>query len=67
MNLADCCFLKGVHMTNFATGCIYHYDSEHPIGGKPFTEESEPNFFGSFYSKTKAAVEKVSHLFHNLN
>lgn len=47
-------------MTNFATGCIYHYDEKHPIGGpNPFTEEDEPNFSGSFYSSTKAMVEKL--------
>jgi dTDP-4-dehydrorhamnose reductase len=23
LNLADVCWLHGVHMTNFATGCIY--------------------------------------------
>ena len=41
-------------------GCIYQYDAEHPMGsGKGFTELDEPNFAGSFYSATKAQVEKV--------
>jgi nucleoside-diphosphate-sugar epimerase len=60
LNLADCCFLRGVHCTVFATGCIYQYDEEHPIGGKGFTEEDKANFDGSFYSETKAHVEEVS-------
>ncbi|CCG81053.1 Putative uncharacterized protein [Taphrina deformans PYCC 5710] len=60
LNLADVCWLKGVHMTNFATGCIFKYDDAHPMrSGKGFTEESEPNFDESFYSKTKAQVEKI--------
>ncbi|ORY86148.1 NAD dependent epimerase/dehydratase [Protomyces lactucae-debilis] len=60
LNLADACWLKGVHMTNFATGCIFKYDDAHPMrSGKGFTEESEANFDESFYSKTKAYVEKI--------
>lgn len=59
LGLADCCFLRGVHCTVFATGCIYQYDEEHPIGGKGFTEEDKANFSGSFYSETKAHVEEV--------
>jgi len=57
MCLADACFQRGIHLTNFATGCLYEYDDEHPIGGKPFTEDDPPNFKGSFYSKTKGLVE----------
>lgn len=59
LNLADCCFLRGVHCTVFATGCIYQYDDEHPIGGRGFKEEDKANFAGSFYSETKAHVEEV--------
>mmetsp|Transcript_25198 Transcript_25198/g.82699 ORF Transcript_25198/g.82699 Transcript_25198/m.82699 type:complete len:678 (+) Transcript_25198:18-2051(+) len=58
--LADACKLKGVHCTIFATGCIYEYDAAHPEGsGRGFTEEEPPNFTGSFYSQTKAAVEAL--------
>jgi 3,5-epimerase/4-reductase len=68
LNLADCCLLRGVHCTVFATGCIYQYDAEHPMGveGKGFTEEEEPNFQGSFYSFTKGLVEPVSGVSCNL-
>lgn len=62
MNLTDCCFLKGVHCTVFATGCVYQYDDEHPVGGKGFTEEDETNFDGSFYSFSKAKVESVGYI-----
>jgi 3,5-epimerase/4-reductase len=60
LNLADVCWLHKVHMTNFATGCIYVYDETHPMrSGKGFTETDVANFDGSYYSKTKAMVEKL--------
>lgn len=59
LNLTDACFLKGIHSTVFATGCIYAYGEAHPIGGLGFLETEKPNFDGSFYSETKAHVEKV--------
>lgn len=67
MNLTDCCFLKGIHCTVFATGCIYEYDDQHPMnGGKGFTEDDEPNFSGSFYSFTKAKVEAMMKVYSNV-
>jgi len=59
LNLADCCFLRNIHCTVFATGCIYHYDDKHPIGGASFKEEDPANFDGSFYSATKSNVEEI--------
>jgi len=59
VNLADACFLEGIHMTNLGSGCIYEYDTEHPINGKAFTETDEPNYKGSFYSETKIIAEKL--------
>lgn len=59
LNLADVCKDNNLLMINFATGCIFEYDKEHPQGsGIGFKEEDEPNFTGSFYSKTKAMVRK---------
>jgi len=59
LNLTDCCFLRGIHCTVFATGCIYHYDDKHFIGGEGFIEEDKANFEGSFYSATKSRVEEI--------
>jgi nucleoside-diphosphate-sugar epimerase len=59
LNLADCCFLRRIHCTVFATGCIYQYDEAHPWGGPGFLETDPANFAGSFYSMTKAYVEEV--------
>ena len=58
LTLADICEMKGIHMTNFATGCIFEYDTAHPIGGPGFTEEDRANFDGSFYSFTKARARE---------
>jgi nucleoside-diphosphate-sugar epimerase len=60
LNLTDCCFLKGIHCTVFATGCIYQYDEAHPWAGPGYVETDPANFTGSFYSDTKGHVEEVS-------
>ncbi len=67
LNLADIAYIHGIHMTNIGTGCIYNYDTQHPMGsGKGFTEEDEPNFEGSFYSKSKAMLEKMLRFYPNV-
>lgn len=67
LNLAEACHLKGIHLTLYATGCIFEYDEEHPIGGSTFTEEDTPNFLGSFYRKTKAYVEDMMKSYKNVS
>lgn len=60
LNLVDVAYLKNIPVTNFGTGCIFQYDEAHPIGsGIGFTEEDEPNFDGSYYSKTKGMLDKL--------
>ena len=59
LNMADLCAERGIHHTLFATGCIFEYDDEHLIDGKPFTEDDSANFHGSFYSHTKAMCEDM--------
>lgn len=75
VTLARICQRLNVHLTNFATGCIYTYDDvfKEPRGGdsttgdegisvrdsRPFTEDDPPNFFGSTYSRVKAIAESV--------
>jgi len=54
LNLADVTSSRGIHMTYYGTGCIFHYDDEFPQGsGKGFKEADKPNFTGSYYSYTK--------------
>ncbi|CAL5405998.1 unnamed protein product [Camellia sinensis] len=67
LNLADVCRERGLLMMNFATGCIFEYDTAHPEGsGIGFKEEDKPNFIGSFYSKTKAMVEELLKEYDNV-
>ncbi|KAL1851298.1 hypothetical protein VTK73DRAFT_9463 [Phialemonium thermophilum] len=65
LNLADACFVQGVHCTVFATGCLYQYDERHPWDGPSFVETDPANFFGSFYSVTKAHVEEIMKHYDN--
>uniref|UniRef100_A0A2N9FAM9 UDP-glucose 4,6-dehydratase n=1 Tax=Fagus sylvatica TaxID=28930 RepID=A0A2N9FAM9_FAGSY len=67
LTLADVCKEQGLLMMNFATGCIFEYDNEHPQGSCiGFKEEDKPNFIGSFYSKTKAMVEELLREYENV-
>ncbi|KAL8759281.1 MAG: hypothetical protein Q9199_000894 [Rusavskia elegans] len=65
LNLTDCCFLKNVHCTVFATGCIYAYDSKHPPGGEGYLEADPANFGASYYSATKSKVEELMTTYSN--
>lgn len=61
LNLADICLEKKLHLTTYATGCIFHYDKDFPEGsGKGFKEEDTPNFTGSYYSYTKVMMASLS-------
>ncbi|KAG6500625.1 trifunctional UDP-glucose 4,6-dehydratase/UDP-4-keto-6-deoxy-D-glucose 3,5-epimerase/UDP-4-keto-L-rhamnose-reductase RHM1-like [Zingiber officinale] len=67
LTLADVCREHGLLLMNYATGCIFEYDVEHPQGsGIGFKEEDKPNFIGSFYSKTKAMVEELLKEYDNV-
>ena len=60
LTLADLCAERNIHCTVYATGCIYSYDEKHALGsGVGFTEDDKPNFDGSWYSETKAYVERM--------
>ncbi|KAK9103464.1 hypothetical protein Sjap_020718 [Stephania japonica] len=67
LTLADVCRERGLILINYATGCIFEYDEKHPCGsGVGFKEEDQPNFVGSFYSKTKAMVEELLKNYENV-
>merc|ERR1712228_261509 len=66
LNVADLCLTRDIHVTVYATGCIFKYDDAHPLGsGIGFTEEDAPNFDGSFYSKTKGYMEPMLQCYPN--
>jgi nucleoside-diphosphate-sugar epimerase len=67
LNLADIAYMHQIHVTNFGTGCIYQYDETHPMGsGIGFSEEEEPNFAGSFYSRSKIYLDKLLQSYPNV-
>jgi dTDP-4-dehydrorhamnose reductase len=67
LTLADVCKQHNLLLVNYGTGCIFEYDEDHPLGsGIGFKEEDTPNFFGSYYSRTKAMVEELLKEFDNV-
>jgi dTDP-glucose 4,6-dehydratase len=48
-----------IHLTYLGTGCIFN-------GNEEYTEENEPDFFGSNYSVVKGITDKMMHLFNNV-
>ncbi|PIN81481.1 hypothetical protein COV11_01985 [Candidatus Woesearchaeota archaeon CG10_big_fil_rev_8_21_14_0_10_30_7] len=54
-NLAEICSKEGIKLVHLSSGCIYEGDNN----CKGFSEEDKPNFFGSYYSKTKILAEEI--------
>ncbi len=44
----------GAYPIQIASGCVYSGDTSHY-----FTEEDEPNFYGSFYSRMRIALQNI--------
>jgi dTDP-4-dehydrorhamnose reductase len=61
INLSFICQKLNIHYTYLGTGCIFEYDESHPYGKEEngFTEDSEPNFFGSSYSIVKGFTDRI--------
>jgi 3,5-epimerase/4-reductase len=53
--LLEECSKRGIYWVHLSSGCIYTGDN----GGEGFSEEDEPNFTGSFYSRTKTWAETI--------
>lgn len=53
--ILEACLKSAVKLLHMGTGCIYEGDN----GGAGFGEDDEPNFVGSFYSRTKLRTEKL--------
>ena len=64
--LAELCRKFDIHFTYIGSGYLFKYDEEHPVGGKPFTEEDRPNFFGSSYSVVKGYTDHLMHHYKNV-
>ena len=65
--LAEICTRLHIHYTYLGTGCIFKFDETHPFGEElnGFTENSQPNFFGSSYSVVKGFTDKIMKLYEN--
>lgn len=53
--LLRACSEEGVYWVHVGSGCVYTGDN----GGVGYSEDDTPNFFGSFYSRTKAWSESI--------
>ena len=61
INIAAIAEEFGTYMVQMASGCVYDGDKK---GG--FTEEDEPNYFGSLYSRSRVLSEKALKEFKNV-
>jgi len=59
--LAFLCTKYGFHYTYLGTGCIF--DDYTGDTGTGYSEEAEPNFFGSEYSTIKGKTDQLLHFF----
>ncbi|HAI98632.1 TPA: hypothetical protein DCL30_03815 [Candidatus Peribacteria bacterium] len=53
--LLEECAKRKIYWVNLGSGCIYDGDN----GGRGFSEEDEPNYSGSFYSRTKLWIDRI--------
>ncbi|MDP7477380.1 MAG: sugar nucleotide-binding protein [Candidatus Peribacteraceae bacterium] len=60
--LIEECGKRDMYLVQIGTGCVYSGDSS-----TPFTETDPPNFFGSFYSRSKGALDQLLDDFPVLN
>lgn len=61
--LLEECLARNIYLVHMSSGCIYEGDR----GGRGFTEDDPPNFFGSFYARTKIWSDQVMRDFAVLN
>jgi len=62
LNIAAAALEKGITVAQMSSGCVYDGDN----GGKGFSEEDAPNYFGSMYSRTRIASEMTLKDFPNV-
>jgi dTDP-4-dehydrorhamnose reductase len=53
--LLEACAEREIYWVHLSTGCIYEGDR----GGEGYSEEDSPNFFGSFYARTKGWADQM--------
>lgn len=60
--LVEECGKRDVYLVHIGTGCVYSGDAS-----TPYTETDAPNFFGSFYSRSKGVIDQILNDFPVLN
>lgn len=60
--LVEECGKRDIYLVHIGTGCVYSGDAS-----TPFTETDAPNFFGSFYSRSKGVIDQLLNDFPVLN
>jgi len=60
--LAEVAIRNGIKLIHIGTGCIYHYDYSKDI---PIDEETTPDFFDLFYSRTKIYTDMALKVLSN--
>lgn len=53
--LLEECGKRNIYWVHLGSGCVYEGDK----GGEGFSEEDPPNYFGSFYSRSKGWIDSV--------
>ena len=53
--LLEECAKRNIYWVHMSSGCIYEGDNQ----GRGFAENDPPNFFGSFYARTKAWSDQI--------
>lgn len=61
INVASVANELGIYLVQMSSGCVYDGEKE---GG--FTEEDEPNYYGSLYSRSRLYCEKILSEFPNI-
>lgn len=49
------CLARGLYLVHLSSGCLYQGDN----GSRGYSESDPPNFFGSFYARTKALSDRA--------
>lgn len=62
MLIAEACKYTDKYMVHIGSGCIYEGNN----GGDGYYEDDEPNFRGSFYSRTKIYSEQILKDYNNI-
>jgi nucleoside-diphosphate-sugar epimerase len=66
LNVVDCCYQLGIHVTQFGSACIYNLPEKEVRNRAPFTEKEEPFFKGAWYHRSRLLSEQTIGHYPNL-